>query len=57
MSTIQDLAREWGMQEYELRAFSGDLLDRYETPTEEIDPEIEQTIREAMAQSRAITES
>lgn len=57
MSTIQDLAREFGMQEYELRAFSDDLLDRYETSTEEIDPEIEQTIREAMAQSRAITES
>jgi polyhydroxyalkanoate synthesis regulator phasin len=57
MSTIQDLAREFGMQEYELRAFADDLLDRYETPTEEIDPEIEQTIREAMAQSRAITES
>lgn len=56
MTTIQALAYELGMQEFELRAFSGDLLDRYEGPAEEIDPEIEQTIRQAMAQSRAITE-
>lgn len=56
MSPIQLLAHELGMQEFELYAFSGDLLDWHDTPTEEIDPEIVQTIRQAMAQSRAITE-
>lgn len=54
MSTVQSLAREFGMQEYELRAFADDLLDRYETSTEEIDPQVERTIREAIAQSNAL---
>jgi hypothetical protein len=53
---IQNLLYELGMQEFELRAFSGDLLDQYEGPAEEIDPEIEQTIREAIAQNRTTFE-
>lgn len=54
MSTIQSLAREFGMQEHELRAFSDDLLDRFESDTDEIDEETERTIREAIAQSNAL---
>jgi len=55
MATIASLAREFGMQEYELRAFADDLLDGLAS-ADEVPAETEQMIREAIAQSESLPE-
>ena len=55
MATIASLARELGMQEYELRAFADDLLDGLAS-ADEVPAETEQMIREAIAQSESLPE-
>lgn len=51
--TINELAREFAMQPYELRAWADDLLDGMADDTAEIPAETEAIIRAAMKSTDA----
>lgn len=48
MPTIAELAREYDMQPYELRAFADDMLDSVADDVTEIPAETERTLRDAL---------
>lgn len=53
MTTIRDLASEFDMQPFELRAFADDLLTAIESDADEISADTEAIIREALASAPA----